>query len=122
MPMNNQARSNKTAGSENQRRRDIPAVEKVLQALGEVDLPRPAVVAIVRRELAALRSEKKAPGALAAQSPVPSSGSDSSRRPARREWTAPAGLDRDTSRATAEAPAPHRGRWHRPPRVSRPRG
>ena len=59
--MNNQARSNKTAGSENQRRRDIPAVERVLQALGEVDLPRPAVVAIVRRELAALRSEKKIP-------------------------------------------------------------
>ncbi|HKI72246.1 MAG TPA: L-seryl-tRNA(Sec) selenium transferase [Verrucomicrobiae bacterium] len=59
--MNNQARSNKTAGSESQRRRDIPAVEKVLQALGEVDLPRPAVVAIVRRELAALRSEKKIP-------------------------------------------------------------
>jgi len=59
--MNNQARSNKTAGAENQRRRDIPAVERVLQALGEVDLPRPAVVAIVRRELAALRSEKKIP-------------------------------------------------------------
>ena len=59
--MNNQARSNKTAGSENQRRRDIPAVERVLQALGEVDLPRPAVVAIVRRELTALRSEKKIP-------------------------------------------------------------
>ena len=59
--MNNQARSNKTAGSENQRRRDIPAVERVLQALGEVDLPRPAVLAIVRRELAALRSEKKVP-------------------------------------------------------------
>ena len=59
--MNNQARSNKTAGSENQRRRDIPAVERVLQALGEVDLPRPAVLAIVRRELATLRSEKKVP-------------------------------------------------------------
>ncbi len=59
--MNNQARSNKTTGSESQRRRDIPAVERVLQALGEVDLPRPAVVAIARRELAALRSEKKIP-------------------------------------------------------------
>jgi len=35
--------------------RSIPAVEKVLQALGEMDLPRPAVVAVVRRELAALR-------------------------------------------------------------------
>src|SRR5437762_562582 len=42
-------------------RRSIPAVEKVLQALGEVDLPRPAVVAVVRRELAALRTEEKIP-------------------------------------------------------------
>jgi L-seryl-tRNA(Ser) seleniumtransferase len=36
--------------------RAIPAVEKVLQALGALDLPRPVVVAVVRRELAALRS------------------------------------------------------------------
>src|SRR5947199_10228513 len=43
------------------RLRSIPAVEKVLQGLGDVTLPRPAVVAIVRRELAALRSEKKIP-------------------------------------------------------------
>ncbi|MBI4026013.1 MAG: L-seryl-tRNA(Sec) selenium transferase [Verrucomicrobia bacterium] len=35
--------------------RAIPAVEKVLQALGDIALPRPAVVAIVRRELAKLR-------------------------------------------------------------------
>jgi L-seryl-tRNA(Ser) seleniumtransferase len=35
--------------------RSIPAVEKVLQALGQTDLPRPAVLAVVRRELAALR-------------------------------------------------------------------
>ncbi len=41
--------------------RAIPAVEKVLQALGEMDLPRPAVVAIVRRELASLRSSKVIP-------------------------------------------------------------
>ena len=42
------------------RLRNIPAVEKVLQALGDVaGLPRPAVVAVVRRELAALRTEKK---------------------------------------------------------------
>lgn len=41
--------------------RAIPAVEKVLQALGEVGLPRPAVVALVRRELAAMRSEEKIP-------------------------------------------------------------
>src|SRR5438477_11997653 len=42
------------------RLRNIPAVEKVLQALDDVaGLPRPAVVAVVRRELAALRTEKK---------------------------------------------------------------
>lgn len=38
--------------------RAIPAVEKVLQAIGDADLPRPTVVALVRRELAALRSEE----------------------------------------------------------------
>src|SRR5213082_2841946 len=43
------------------RLRSIPAVEKVLQGLGDVSLPRPAVVAVARRELAALRSEKKIP-------------------------------------------------------------
>jgi L-seryl-tRNA(Ser) seleniumtransferase len=41
--------------------RAIPAVEKVLQAIGQVDVPRPAVVAVVRRELAALRKEKQIP-------------------------------------------------------------
>lgn len=41
--------------------RAIPAVEKVLHALGEVDLPRPTVVALVRRELAALRKEAAIP-------------------------------------------------------------
>ena len=41
--------------------RAIPAVEKILQALGDTDLPRPTVVAGVRRELAALRLEKKIP-------------------------------------------------------------
>jgi L-seryl-tRNA(Ser) seleniumtransferase len=41
--------------------RSIPAVEKILQALGETDLPRPAVVAVVRRELAALRAAKTVP-------------------------------------------------------------
>jgi hypothetical protein len=35
--------------------RAIPAVEKVLQALGDTDLPRPLVLGVVRRELAALR-------------------------------------------------------------------
>ena len=41
--------------------RAIPAVEKVLQTVGEAGMPRPAVVAVVRRELAALRSEKQIP-------------------------------------------------------------
>ena len=41
--------------------RAIPAVEKVLLALGETGLPRPAVVAVARRELAALRSEQDVP-------------------------------------------------------------
>lgn len=44
------------------RLRSIPAVEKALQALGPMDLPRPAVVAVVRRELAALRAAKEVPG------------------------------------------------------------
>ncbi|MBI5396534.1 MAG: L-seryl-tRNA(Sec) selenium transferase, partial [Verrucomicrobia bacterium] len=35
--------------------RDIPQVEKVLQQLGDTNLPRPLVTAVVRRELAALR-------------------------------------------------------------------
>ncbi|MEO8350854.1 MAG: L-seryl-tRNA(Sec) selenium transferase [Chthoniobacteraceae bacterium] len=41
--------------------RAIPAVEKVLQTLGTIDLPRPAIVATVRRELAALREHGDAP-------------------------------------------------------------
>ncbi len=41
--------------------RAIPAVEKVLQALGELDLPRPAVTQVVRSEIAALRKEKVIP-------------------------------------------------------------
>lgn len=41
--------------------RAIPSVDKVLLALGDLDLPRPATVAVVRRELAALRSEKSIP-------------------------------------------------------------
>jgi L-seryl-tRNA(Ser) seleniumtransferase len=41
--------------------RSIPAVETVLQALGPAALPRPALLAVVRRELAALRKEKKVP-------------------------------------------------------------
>lgn len=41
--------------------RAIPAVEKLLQALGDTGLPRPAVVAIVRRELAVLRKGRDVP-------------------------------------------------------------
>ena len=41
--------------------RSLPAVEKVLQSLGTVDVPRPTVVGVVRRELAGLRSEKQVP-------------------------------------------------------------
>jgi L-seryl-tRNA(Ser) seleniumtransferase len=45
------------------RLRAIPSVEKLLQALGNSDLPRPIVTALVRRELAALRKEKRVPQA-----------------------------------------------------------
>ncbi len=41
--------------------RAIPAVEKVLQALGDTGLPRPLVVKAVRRELAVLRGKKAIP-------------------------------------------------------------
>ena len=39
--------------------RHIPAVNKVLEALDAVDLPRPVIVATVRRELSALRESDK---------------------------------------------------------------
>lgn len=41
--------------------RSIPSVEKVLQALGDAGLPRPTVVAVVRRELASLRAQEEIP-------------------------------------------------------------
>jgi L-seryl-tRNA(Ser) seleniumtransferase len=41
--------------------RNIPSVDRVLRELGEVDLPRAAVVAVVRRELAQIRSASPAP-------------------------------------------------------------
>lgn len=40
----------------------MPHVEKVLRALGEADPARPAIRAVVRRELAALRAKNIAPG------------------------------------------------------------
>ena len=42
-------------------RRAIPAVSKILDSLGQVDLPRPLVVDAVRRELAELRQASKIP-------------------------------------------------------------
>ena len=41
--------------------RNIPSVEKVLQALGEAGLPRPVITTVVRRELAALRAAESIP-------------------------------------------------------------
>jgi L-seryl-tRNA(Ser) seleniumtransferase len=46
---------------EQQKLRAIPAVEKVLQALGPMDLPRPVVLDVVRRELSSLRKTKVIP-------------------------------------------------------------
>jgi hypothetical protein len=45
--------------------RVIPSVEKLLLALGETRLPRPVVVALVRRELGALRQQEKIPDFVA---------------------------------------------------------
>ena len=42
-------------------RREIPAVNKVLDALGKQDLPRPLVVDLVRRELSKIRSNGQVP-------------------------------------------------------------
>ncbi len=41
--------------------RAIPSVEKLLQSLGDTGVPRPAVIAIVRRELATLRRKGDVP-------------------------------------------------------------
>jgi L-seryl-tRNA(Ser) seleniumtransferase len=42
-------------------RRKIPAVSKVLDALGPSDLPRPVIVDLVRRELATIRAKAEIP-------------------------------------------------------------
>jgi L-seryl-tRNA(Ser) seleniumtransferase len=42
-------------------RREIPAVNKVLDALGKYDLPRPLVVNLVRLELSKIRSNREIP-------------------------------------------------------------
>jgi len=44
------------------RLRAIPAVDKILQSLGETGLPAPVVVAAVRQHLQTLRSKKTVPG------------------------------------------------------------
>jgi L-seryl-tRNA(Ser) seleniumtransferase len=42
--------------------RGIPSVDKLVQALGDVGIPRPAIVAVIRCELAALRKHGTIPG------------------------------------------------------------
>jgi len=42
-------------------RRDIPAVSRVLDALGHYDLPRPLIVDLVRRELSKVRAKAETP-------------------------------------------------------------
>jgi L-seryl-tRNA(Ser) seleniumtransferase len=42
-------------------RREIPAVNKVLDALGDCNLPRPLVVDLIRRELSQIRSKREVP-------------------------------------------------------------
>jgi L-seryl-tRNA(Ser) seleniumtransferase len=42
-------------------RREIPAVGKVLEALGHYDFPRPVIIDLVRRELAAIRARAEIP-------------------------------------------------------------
>jgi len=42
-------------------RRQIPAVARILDALGHCDLPRPAIVDLVRRKLSEVRAERSVP-------------------------------------------------------------
>src|SRR5438067_6460669 len=42
-------------------RRQIPAVGRILDALGHCDLPRPAVVDLVRRKLSEIRAQRSVP-------------------------------------------------------------
>jgi L-seryl-tRNA(Ser) seleniumtransferase len=50
--------------------REIPSVEKLLQELGSVDMPRPAVVSVVRHQLAAMRRKKCIPDSASLMSGV----------------------------------------------------
>jgi L-seryl-tRNA(Ser) seleniumtransferase len=43
------------------KRRQIPAVSKILDALGQSDLPRPFVIELVRRKLSQIRANSVAP-------------------------------------------------------------
>ena len=43
-------------------RRAIPAVTKILDSLGDIDLPRPLIVDLVRRELSKVRKANQIPG------------------------------------------------------------
>jgi L-seryl-tRNA(Ser) seleniumtransferase len=43
-------------------RRQIPAVSKILDALGQRELPRPVVVDVVRRKLSQIRAQRDVPG------------------------------------------------------------
>src|SRR3984893_12493571 len=51
-----------SVGMKRSRLRGIPSVDKLAQALRDTGLPFPAIVAAVRRELAALRKNEKIPG------------------------------------------------------------
>ena len=42
-------------------RRQIPAVGRILDALGRCDLPRPVIVDVIRRKLSEIRTKKKVP-------------------------------------------------------------
>ncbi len=42
-------------------RRAIPAVSKILDSLGQIDLPRPLIVDVVRQELAQIRRQREIP-------------------------------------------------------------
>ena len=42
-------------------RRAIPAVTKILDSLGQIDLPRPLIVDLVRRELTQIRRQRRIP-------------------------------------------------------------
>ena len=57
-----QQAENQSGGMKRAGLRGIPSVEKLVQALGDTGLPRPIVVAVIRRELAALRKHGKIPG------------------------------------------------------------